>query len=683
MRGTCDTSSHHIGPIVRPALLTLLVLLTFALMLAGSGSGLAQSSPAAITAAPDQLVYQPGDDIDFTINVDPGGGSLSGDLVLEVFPPASPLDPTAFDAEPLADELVEADLDISSGQTILHATDTTTLGLDPGGYPVGFSLVGDEGEQLTGRTWLAVVAPDQREPLDLVMVFSLSGPPDRNASGEFISTGVLDRCGEDQGVAGSLLQPAELATGYPDVKTVYAIEPLLLDELQDMAGGFSLKRDDGSSDYPDSSPEAADATACLQSLADAAAVDNTELLSTPFAYTNLPLLAKQGWSDGNGQYRIGDDVLSRTLMLSEEPDGGYAPGLEVTTDSLRYLAATGNDYTVLPASARSDMAGEGLEGAVSLRVRDISGERITVFFADEAASEALLGPAPDPAAFMAVLAQAYESGDAGPLLVAASTTPSPALDAGARGRVYQVLSQAGWVRTLTLAEARDKYRPDSEPVTLLRYIDPATGYLTRTYYERLSRAHGSFEDYKAAVDGHEPVLYDLSRLLFTAESDYLAGEDASPDDANRGLEFLNEVERVTGDEFSRLKVDVDTPWLQRRMSGTATITINNDSPHPFNVRLALEGDGVEFTEGYQEEVRAEPGATVMEVAFDTDGWNRLSASLSSGDTVIAENSAVIHPISGRVWIVIIVAAAALLAGIFYYMFVIRPAGVGRRPPKSW
>ncbi len=663
-----------------PALLLLFILLALISPLF-TGGGLAQPADASMTVGTDELVYQPGDDITFSITIDTGGQALSGDLVLEVYPPASPTASGIFDGEALEDEPIEAELDLTGEQVMDYTTDTAALGLEPGGYPVRVTLAGDGGELLAASTWLAIVAPDQREPLDLVMLFTISGPPERNPGGEFLSMGLLDRCRNQPRAADSLLQHLQITTDYPGIKTVYAIEPLLLDQLQDLGDGFALRREEGVTEYPADSMEAADATACLKSLGDMAAADNTEVLSSPYAFTRLPLLAKEGWSDGNSQYRIGDDTLTGALLLTAEPEGAYAPGLEITTDSLRYLAATGNDYTVLAGSSRADIAGELKQGAVSHRIRDVSGERITGFFADDGASAALLGREPDPAAFMAVLANAYATGEGGPLLVAAAASP-PALTADSRDRVYQALSKGGWVNTLTLAEARDKYRPDTEPVTLLKYIDPTTGYLAQTYYQRLSRVHGRYEDYRAAVDSHEPVLLDLSKLLFTAESNYLAGEEARPEDVNRGLEYLDAIERITGDEFDSLKIDVDTPWLQRDMEGTATITISNSAPHAFNLNLALGGDGVELTEDFQTEIRVEPGAQTIQVPFRTDGWNRLSASVSSGDTIIAEDSAMIHPISGRVWIVVIAAVAALFAGGLYYFFVIRPAGVSSKPPKS-
>lgn len=648
------------------------LLLPLLLMVALTTGGDALAADATLAISTDKYVYIPGDDITFEITINSGGQQVGGDLVLEVFPAAPPLSTELFTGEPLTSELIEADYSVNGEASISFGTDAATLGLDPGGYPVRVSISNEGEPPVAGDTWLAIVASGDRDPMDLVLLWTVGNPPERNAQGEFTSTALVDRCRSELGRPDSLLQHEDMASRFPDVRTVYAIEPALLDQLQDLADGFQLRQEDSLVDYPATSGEAAAAFACLESLSNAAAADSTEVLSAPFAYTHLPLLAKEGWSDGSSQYRIGDDVLIKALMIPLEPSGAYVPMLDLTTDSLRYIAATGGEYAVLAGAIRSQVQGNTQAGTVSFRLRDVSGERITSFFAADGASAALLGTSPDVPTFFAALANAYSEG--GPLLIAAAAQPSPALTAAQREEVYAELAESAWLNTITMAEAKDKYRPDTEPVTLLRYIDPVAGYISQSYFQRLSRTHAHYEDLRISLDTHEPVLQQLDRLLFTAESSYFAGEGADPAAANRGLEYLDEIERITDAEFRGLTIDVDTPWLQRAMNGSATINIENDSGHPFTVDLMLEGEGVQLTGNYESTVRVEPGKTQIVVPFITEGWNSLDASISSGDTVIAGDSAVIHPISGRVWIVIIVTLVALMAGLAYYFFVMRRAG---------
>ncbi|HDY69972.1 MAG TPA: hypothetical protein ENH54_03465, partial [Actinobacteria bacterium] len=83
-----------------------------------TGGSLAQPADASMTVTTDELVYQPGDDITFSITIDTGGQALSGDLMLEVYPPASPRASDIFDGESLGDELIEAGPDLAGEQTI-------------------------------------------------------------------------------------------------------------------------------------------------------------------------------------------------------------------------------------------------------------------------------------------------------------------------------------------------------------------------------------------------------------------------------------------------------------------------------------------------------------------------------------------------------------------------------------
>lgn len=649
------------------ALLLLPLLLAAAVV-----CGHALAADAVISVSTDKPYYAPGDDINFEIFVNSGDGAAVGDLVLEVFPADSVSSSDPFAGDPLSSQVIQAGYSLEGEDTVSYKTDTAGLDLGQGGYPARVVIREGDEVRAAGTTWIAVIQEGERDPMDLVLLWTVGNLPERNPQGEFTSTDLVDRCRSELDRPDNLLQHEMAASAFPAIKTVYAMEPMLLDQLQDLSDGFQLRQGDELVDYPATSTESSTAAACLESLGNAAALENTEVLSYPYAFTQLPLLAREGWSDGSSQYRVGDDVLTKALMLSAEPAGSYVPMLDLTTDSLRYIAATGGEYAVIAGAIRADVQGIVEEDAVSFRLRDVSGERITSFFADDAASSALLGSEPDVNGFFAALANAYSSGE--PLVIAAAATQSPALPADDREAVYAVLTDAQWLDSITMVEARDKYRPDTQPVTLLRYVDPASRYITQAYYRRLSATHVRYDDLRIALDTHEPVLQRLDRLLFTAEGSYWAGDYADPAEANRGLVYLEEVDRITDNEFSSLEIDVDTPWLQRTMSGTALIRIENSSSHPFTVDFSLEGEGVELIGGYESPLRLDPGTTEIEIPFVTDGWRNLRAGIGSGGTVIAEESAVIHPVSGRVWVVILVALAALAAGIAYYFTVIRRAG---------
>ena len=245
------------------------------------------------------------------------------------------------------------------------------------------------------------------------------------------------------------------------------------------------------------------------------------------------------------------------------------------------------------------------------------------------------------------------------------------LSAEQRQLVYATIAQEPWLHTVTLTEAKDKYRPSTQPMTLLKYVDPAAGYLAGTYYQKLDATHERYEDYRAAVDNDVPEVLQLTNDMFTAESIYFIGGDTGPEQANQGLAYLDAIDSFTTSQFERLHVNVDTPLLQRSPDGVATVTLTNENPYALTVDLSLSGEGVEFPEGSDQRLRLEPGKVEVKVPFRSDGWSSLTAGMTSRGNTLAEDSAGIHLITSRGWIVILFALGALAAGIIYIIVVTR------------
>jgi len=630
----------------------------------------ARAASGGITVSTDKYVYHAEDSVVFNLTLDAGGASLSGDLVIKVYPATSLMNPDPFAAAPLSETTLEKNYSLSGPGTAQGTASLGDLKVGPGGYPFRISLMAGGNETLAGTGWLAVVDPAAHDPLDLVLLWTAGSPPLRDDRGRFTSTSLLERCQSNPPTADTLLQHADISQKFPGVKTTYAVEASLLDQLQDLADGFDLVQGDKTVNFSADSPEAKAAGSCLDGFRAMAAGGNSEFISTTYAFTDLPMLAKQGWGDGNGQYRLGHDVLGEALSLGATPTGAYAAGLDITTDSLRYLASTGSDYTVFQGSVRDSLQGSLPAGAPSYRIRDLSGERITGFFNNDDAAAALFSDTPDANAFFAALANSFTSGGSR-LNIVASPSPSPVLSAEQRQRIYATIDQEPWLHTLSLSQARDKYRPTTQPVTLMKYVDPAADYLSQTYYQKLDATHSRFEDYRAAVDNDTSELMQLTREMFSAESIYFIGSGVSPDAANVGLAHLDAIDGFVAGEFSRLNISVSTPLLQRQSDGEATVTLTNNNGYAISADLTLSGDGVEFPEGSDQRLRIEPGSMKITVPFNSDGWSRIDARLASRGNTLVEDSAGIHLITSRGWIVILFALAALAAGTGYIFIVNR------------
>jgi hypothetical protein len=657
------------APWLMASLAAVLAALLF-LQLAVVSSHKAKAADAGLSVTTDKFVYGPGETINFSIEADSGGQSLTGDLVLRVYRPALFSDQEIFVGGPIAEAPLALGFNVSGAASAGGSVSIGDLNLGAGGYPARVVLVGGGQELLVGDVWLAVAAPVAAAPVDLVLLWTVGGPPQRNPQNEFISGSLVDRCRNEPRSGDSLLQHEAITRDYPSVKTTYAILPMLLDELVDISDGFVLAGAKERQTFDAASIESVQASNCIDSLRELPTYENVELLGTSFAFADLTLLAKEGWSDGTGQYRVGHDILTETLLLPSVPRGAYIPGLNLTTDSLRYVAATGGEYAVLAGYIYPSVEGRNIEGVNTFRLRDLSGERITSLFASDDVSQALLGDDPDPNAFFAGLVNHYIAGNA--LVITAAANPSPPITSDQRSAVYAELQRQPWINSITLAEAKDKYRPDSEPATLLRYIDPATGYITQTYYARMDDVHDLFEDYRAAVDTEEPQMVNLAKLMYTAENNYWFNENADPVAANRGLAYLDEVERLVVAEFEGLKIEVDTPLLQWSSSNKALVTIFNSNNYAFTVELSLTADeDVEFPEGAQQQLRVEGGVTQVEIPYESSGWSRIDADLLSRGNTVVSDSAAVRPMTLRVWITIIVLAVLLLGGVAYYTLVIK------------
>ncbi|MHB1361491.1 MAG: hypothetical protein ACYCW5_02685 [Thermoleophilia bacterium] len=658
-------------PVIAPALLAAAAVLAALLIAAAiSASGTAQAASGSLSIDTDKLVYHTGDNVVFNLALNAGGGSLSGDIVIRVYPAASLMNSGRTSGQPLSETTLVKNYNLPETGTASAEAPLSELKVGPGGYPIKISLISGGQEVLAGTGWLAVVDPAAQGPLDLVLLWTAGSAPERDSQGRFTDTGLIDRCRAQPRRPDTLLQHLDLAGLYPKVKTTYAIEASVFDQLQSLAGGFDLVRGGNTTSFAPDSPESKSAAGCLEGFRTLAASANTEFVAAPYYFASLPLLAKQGWSDGNGQYSRGHDVLAEALQLPEVPQGIYAPGLDVTTDSMRYLAATGGEYTVFSGGIRASIQGRLPAGESSYRVRDLSGERITALFANDDASAALFSDTPDGPAFFAALANAYTSG--GPrLTIAASPSPNPVMTEDLRRRIYATIEQEPWLQSMTLGEARQKYRPSTQPVTLMRYVDPTSSYVTQTYYDKLDAAHEGFEDFRAAVDNDVPEFMDLEKEMYAAESTYFVNENVSPDAANQGLAYLDAINSFTAGQFENLSIDVSTPLLQRDANGEATVTMVNRNPYALTMDLSLSGNGVDFPEGSDQRIRLEPGSVQIQVPFRSGGWSNLQARLASRGDTLVEDSAGIHLITSRGWIVIVFALAALAAGIIYTYVVTR------------
>src|SRR5665811_1026600 len=117
------------------------VLFTLLLVVILSSSQPAGAADGGITFTTDKLVYHPGDTALFTLVLDSSGQSLSGDLVLTVYPAASLTAPDVFSQVPLSVTEVHKDYSFSGEAAAAVSAEINDLKVGTGGFPVKVSLM--------------------------------------------------------------------------------------------------------------------------------------------------------------------------------------------------------------------------------------------------------------------------------------------------------------------------------------------------------------------------------------------------------------------------------------------------------------------------------------------------------------------------------------------------------------
>ena len=174
-----------------------------------------------------------------------------------------------------------------------------------------------------------------------------------------------------------------------------------------------------SSRWPEDSEAARNAAQALAAFKSTAGRENVQIVPGPYALPDLTMVARDGWPDGLDQMLLGKQLVQSVLGLPASPRGAYAPGLEMTTDSLGFFSGASIDYTVVMPDVARDLVETPTDLSQPVRARDRDNGRLTLFFADPRLRATLAAPW-DANVFFAALAAELAAGKTGPFVVAAA-----------------------------------------------------------------------------------------------------------------------------------------------------------------------------------------------------------------------------------------------------------------------
>jgi hypothetical protein len=519
----------------------------------------------------------------------------------------------------------------------------------------------------SGQTWVGKVAP-RKNPLDVAFVLPAFLGIHRDSSGVFYDT-VLEKAISSAGQtaeSGEALGEGAAVQRFPGWNLTFAIEPVLLTQLRDMADGYTYLDPSGKQVVvgPDD-PRAHNADAVLAALKDLAARNSVEVAASPYSGADLGVLAGEGWRDGFEQVQLGKQELLQTLSLQESLVGAYSPDLGLTSASLASYAQASIDHVVVSDSLGKLLTEPVDPGAVAVRVRDAGNDRATLVLASSELTSTMTSPW-DPGVFFAALAAELASTSRDAIVIA------PSSDAGIPPETYLesiggTLAQTSWVTTKTLTELLRAHSPSTRPVMLNANQEAPGGYIEGTFLDSLRAAHASVTDLASVADPTRAEVVAAHRLLYVAESGWWWRPLTTPREATIGLQYAERARQLALTELGKVGFAGAGSATITGRQGTVTLTVENKADYSMTATLRLTGTGLTLPGGETLKVELPPGRTDFPVEVESaGGTHTLDAQLVAGTSVVDETSRSIRFITFRTLLPAVVAGGLIvLAGIYF------------------
>jgi hypothetical protein len=547
----------------------------------------------------------------------------------------------------------------------------------PGAYRVTASVVGGGAVASSGVAWIGKVAPRQSQ-LDLAFVWPAALGIHRDPDGVFFD-GVLeeavvpdDHPGQIATTSGGRLGALlGLHDRFPGWRFTVAVEPVLLAQLRDMAGGYRrLGAGGAAEEVPADSEPAQNAAAALAALAALEPTGAVGLAVMPFATPDLAVLAREGWRDGFEQLQLGKQEVRQTLGLALPPVGAYSPGLGLTAGSIRYYGEASIDHVVVDGSMAGTLSQPPPAGTVAVRARDDQNDRVTLVLADSEIRE-LVGPPWDAGVFFAGLAARLATSSPAALVVTLAAEyvipPQQYLDA-----IGKELAAEPWIATTTLAGLLRSHPPDSRPVVFTGDAVEELGYIGDIILAEVRTAHALVADLGAIADAMRTPLETSRRLLYSAQSRWWYRPDVSPEEAGTGLAYAVKAGATAQGELDKIAIDGMGPSLVWGDEGSVSLTIENGAAYPMQVGLELSGDGIEFASDPGLMASLQPGLNEFEVEVKGTGSSpTLQARLLAGTTVLAEKALTIRFVTFTGLVPWLVLGALVVGGTVETVLILR------------
>ncbi len=449
------------------------------------------------------------------------------------------------------------------------------------------------------------------------------------------------------------------------------IEPALLDQLARMSDGYV--RADGTVVAEDDDG-ARNAAALLSAIRRVSAPDGPLVTALPFSGATVPSLIASGLTnDASTQLDVGEQTV--TTLLDVEPSRTVVRPTDgaLSGPTLEVMVARGADVVLANADAVERVPAPN--GLTPLPTTTLEAGSLTVAaILPDQATQAVLGavafdgdPIRRAQALLGELATIWREAPVPDLPRGVAVALPAGAEPGFWGPFIRRLVRAPFLGAVTADEFVSLVPPPVDPATL---AVPSTASFSPGYADAIKRERRDVRAYASMLPTGDPSPARLSRdLLYAEASEYLGNELT-------GRAWIDRVNRITEDAFARARPDTSQIFTFTSRTGSIPILMSDPGATPLTVVLQLRSAQFRFPDGAEQTVTlTEPNQVVsFTAAATTSGRSQILVVVRSpsGRKIQQQILVVRTTAVSRIALIITVAAAIVLAGLWARRYVRRP-----------
>lgn len=426
-------------------------------------------------------------------------------------------------------------------------------------------------------------------PLGLGWAFVLHRPLLYGPAGTFLSD-ELERDVAAGGVLRAEVDALAAMTTGPSPRAVdLVLSPTLLEQLERMAAGYTVRGEDGTErTVAAGQGGSADAAAVLDAIRRIAAATDTEVAGMPFGAPSVPALLDAGLTtDLDRLLALGAETTSRLSGAEVRPDLFWHPNGYFDQASLFEMWSRGA-RTFLLESGRVERPAQPLEFAdPATAALTVTPTRTAKALApDEGVARRLSSDlmSEDPRlglqAFFAELAQIWLEQPGIPRAVSMIIPDELRLQPATYARIVRWVSEAPWMRPYKLSYIAKRFPPDpEEPAELLTNPGPQ---FSESYLDGILESRRMIETYEAMLVTESDLPEQLDRQTLLSLSGTFVGNEAP------GSEFIIGVEESLQSRFDQISIDISGVVTLTSHEGVIPLVVNNDSDDHIRVVVRLD-----------------------------------------------------------------------------------------------